>query len=101
MISTESENEATNDTQQTQPTERRKKQRAPWRTVILDDGTVKYNSKPLDPNYFKNYYQEKRKPVELCVIRCERCDKQTTFGHIKRHQQSYYCIRKHNERTSS
>ena len=27
----------------------------------LEDGTTKYNSKPTDPEYFKKYYQEKRK----------------------------------------
>ena len=38
------------------PIDRRKILKAEWRTIVLEDGTVKYNSKPNDPLYFSKYY---------------------------------------------
>ena len=71
--------------------DKRKILRAPWRTTILEDGTKKYNDKPLDPNYFKKYYDEKRKCKETKVIICELCNRRVTSGHIRRHQRSNIC----------
>ena len=36
----------------------------------LPDGS--YNKKPLDPNYFNNYYHSKGKEI----IKCNRCGKE-------------------------
>ena len=45
--------------------DRRKIKRTPWRTITLEDGTTKYNSKPNDPEYFKTYYHEKKSLTTL------------------------------------
>ena len=54
----------------------------------LADGT--YNSKPLDPDYFKKYWREHSNKEYKCPI-CEKvifsCDK------IKRHEKSRFCLR--------
>jgi len=71
--------------------DKRKILRAPWRTTILENGTKKYNDKPLDPNYFKKNYDEKRKGMETKVIICELCNRRVTSGHIRRHQRSNIC----------
>lgn len=53
----------------------------------LPDGT--YNSKPLDPDYFRKYWHEK-----LTVhIDCPRCGKSTGKGKIARHFKSAACIK--------
>ena len=84
MNSTESEPEAE------QPTvtkiDRRTIKRAPWRTTVLEDGTVKYNDKPNDPLYFQKYYDAKRKFQDAQRYRCECCNKEIAYGHKARHQ---------------
>ena len=96
MNSTESETIQTNE-QTTEKIDRRKIKRAPWRTIENEDGTTKYNSKPNDPDYFKKYWNEKRRDVESNVIICERCQKKFTQGHLTRHLKSTYCIKRYNE----
>jgi hypothetical protein len=50
----------------------------------------KYNHKPLDPEYFKKYWQEKL----LIHIECPRCGKLTGKGKISRHYKTLVCIKK-------
>ena len=95
MSSTESETTQTNE-----KIDRRKIKRALWRTTENEDGTTKYNSKPNDPDYFKKYWNEKRRDVESNVITCERCQKKFTYGHLTRHLKSTYCIKRYNEQMS-
>ena len=97
MDTTESENDVTKTEATLNETKKIKRQRAPWRTITLDDGTTKYNSKPFDPEYFKKYYIEKRKESESLIITCERCGRSHTTGHTTRHQKSKYCVKKYNE----
>ena len=85
---------------QTEKIDRRKIKRAPWRTIVNEDGTTKYNGKPNDPDYFKKYWSEKRKDVESIVITCDRCQKKFTLGHQSRHLKSTYCIKRYNEKMS-
>ena len=90
------------DTEETQEqtsekVDKRRIKRAPWRTTILEDGTIKYNDKPNDPEYFKKYWSEKRRDVESTVVVCERCQKKCTAGHLTRHLKSNYCIKRYNE----
>ena len=43
----------------------RKIKRAPWRTTALEnDGAIKYNVKPNDPEYFKKYYEENKEIIK-------------------------------------
>ena len=49
------------DTPSVEKNDKRKILRAPWRTTILEDGTIKYNIKPCDPLYYQKYYDEKGK----------------------------------------
>ena len=50
------------------------------------DGT--YNAKPLDPEYFKNYYHKAKQPKE-----CEVCGKVLASGsHMKRHRGTNKCM---------
>lgn len=93
MDTTESENSDI-----PQPVEKRKKQKAPWRTIVLEDGTTKYNSKPNDPLYFRKYYLDKRRDHEGAIVACERCQRELTLGHMNRHQKSNYCIKRYNEK---
>ena len=75
MTSTETSNE----TQQ-----RTRRPRNPDRH--LADGA--YNAKPLDPDYFKNYYHKSKEPKE-----CEVCGKTIASGsHMKRHRQTNHCM---------
>ena len=53
--------------------DRRKILRAEWRTTILEDGTIKYNKTPCDPNYYKKYYDEKQKAKYSASICCDKC----------------------------
>ena len=94
MDTTESEN---NDIPQ--PVDRRKIKRAPWRTITLEDGTTKYNSKPNDPEYFKKYYDEKRKFHDATQLTCEYCNKCFSRVHKARHEKSKYCIKARSEKT--
>ena len=68
-----------------------RKLRVPSRTVILEDGTVKYDNKPRDPKYFVNYYHSTRKFKEAVVVNCKLCDRPTTVGHLRRHMKTNIC----------
>ena len=52
----------------------------------LENG--KYNSKPLDKEYFNKYYHEKRK----VQIQCPRCGKNSTNGNLSKHQLTKSCL---------
>ena len=77
--------------------DRRKILRALWRTTILEDGTIKYNKTPCDPNYYKKYYDEKQKAKYSAIITCDRCQRNIAAGHIIRHQKTNICNKKYNE----
>jgi hypothetical protein len=77
----------------TQPTDKRKIRRALWRWN--EDGT--YNRKPKDPNYFNNYWHEKRKFIANLKIECEYCQKLTMKRNYLRHQQNKKCIEAKNK----
>ena len=53
----------------------------------LDPETGKYNNNPLDPNYFKTYFQEKTKGVSVECPHCHKLRKQIKNGkpHEDRH----------------
>ena len=51
-----------------------------------DEATGKYNSKPVDPEYFKKYYQNHREKVK-----CEICNKTTGKFKMYRHLKSQKC----------
>lgn len=50
-----------------------------------EDGT--YNSKPLDKNYFKNYYQNKL----ACKIDCPDCGRKISKTNLSKHRQTAIC----------
>ena len=75
--------------------------RAPSRTIILEDGTIKYNNKPTDPQYFVKYYHSTRKFKEAVIVNCELCHRQTTAGHKHRHQKTNICKKLYNLRLSN
>jgi hypothetical protein len=50
----------------------------------------KYNYKPLDPDYFKKYYQEKIKGVKT---NCQYCDCIITKENLIRHNKTKKCIK--------
>ena len=77
-----------------------KKLRVPSRTVILEDGTVKYDKRPRDPQYFINYYHSTRKFKEAIVVNCELCNRQTTVGHLRRHLKTTICKKFYNLRSN-
>ena len=77
--------------------DKRKILRAPWRTTILEDGTIKYNNKPCDPLYYNKYYDEKRKAIDGALVACELCQRKITSGHILRHQRSNICKKNYNQ----
>ena len=57
MNTTDSENDIT---QPVEKIDRRKIKKALWRTIALEDGTTKYDSKPNDPdNFLKNITTKK------------------------------------------
>ena len=99
MNSTESEHE---NVEQTIPQpiqiDRRTIKRAPWRTTVLEDGTIKYNDKPNDPLYFQKYYDAKRKFYDSQRYVCECCGKEIAYGHKARHLKTNYCIKAQNAR---
>ena len=80
-----------------QKIDRRKILRAEWRTTILEDGTIKYNNKPNDPDYFLKYYDKVRKEKESIIICCERCNRNIAQGHKIRHQKTNICNKRYNE----
>ena len=80
-----------------QTIDRRKILKAEWRTSVLEDGTVKYNSKPNDPLYFSKYYDSKRKEKESIIICCEKCNRFIAQGHKIRHEKSIICNKRYNE----
>lgn len=101
MDSTESEHEIEIDIPQpveTKPEkiDRRTIKRAPWRTTVLEDGTIKYNHKPNDPKYFQKYYDEKRKFMDAQRYTCEFCNKEIAYGHKARHQKTKHCLKTQN-----
>ncbi len=52
----------------------------------MPDGS--YNAKPLDPEYFKNYYHRSKEAIE-----CEVCGKTLASGsHMKRHRATNHCM---------
>ena len=55
---------------------------------LMPDGS--YNKKPLDPEYYKKYWQEKL----LIKIECPRCGIFTGKGKMSRHYTSGLCIKK-------
>ena len=79
-----------------QKIDRRKILKAEWRTIVLEDGTVKYNSKPNDPLYFSKYYDSK-KEKESIIICCEKCNRFIAQGHKIRHEKSIICNKRYNE----
>ena len=84
-----------------QDVDKPKKLRAPSRTIILEDGTIKYNNKPTDPQYFVKYYHSTRKFKEAVIVNCELCHRQTTAGHKHRHQKTNICKKLYNLRLSN
>lgn len=94
MDTTESENDIP---QPVEKVDRRKIKRALWRTITLEDGTTKYDNRPSDPNYFKKYYDEKKKAKVSLIIACDRCQKQIAAGHILRHQRTKLCEKRYYE----
>ena len=77
--------------------DRRTIKRSPWRTTVNEDGTTKYNDKPNDPNYFRNYWHEKRKFIANSKIECEYCQKLTMKRNYQRHQLLTKCIEAKNK----
>ena len=75
--------------------------RALWRYITLEDGSVKYNKHPIDINYYKKYYDEKRKAIDAAIITCELCNRHITSGHIHRHQRSNICKKNYNLRLNT
>ena len=101
MDNTESENEIVEIIVE-QPTikiDRRTIKRSPWRYTANEDGSIKYNHKPIDPLYFQKYYDEKRKFYDSKRYICECCNKEIALGHKARHQQTKYCIKAQNTKT--
>ena len=45
----------------------------------------KYDSRPLDPNYFKNYMNTK--------ITCPNCNRIVSRGNMTKHKQSKICLK--------
>ena len=86
------------DTPPVEKIDKRKILRAPWRTTILEDGTIKYSKKACDPLYYQKYYDEKRKEKEAIVITCELCLRRVACRHIHRHHRSNICKQKYNLR---
>lgn len=97
MNSTESENEIENAQPIVIKIDRRTIKRAPWRTTVNEDGTVIYNHKPLDPEYFKKYWHAKRKLIANLKFECEYCHQLTMRRHYERHQQRKSCIEAKNK----
>jgi hypothetical protein len=89
------------DIQPVEKIDKRTIKRAPWRTTILEDGTIKYNDRPCDPLYFKKYYDEKRKAIDGAIITCQLCQREVTSGHIHRHQRSNICKKYYNLRLNT
>ena len=94
MDSTESEHE---NVEQPIQIDRRTIKLAPWRTTVLEDGTIKYNDKPNDPDYFRKYWHAKRKLIANLKLECEYCHKLTMKRHYERHQQRKSCIEAKNK----
>ncbi len=52
----------------------------------MPDGSC--DAKPLDPEYFKNYYHRSKEPIE-----CEVCGKTLpSGGHMMRHRATNHCM---------
>ena len=94
-ISSDSETKPTE--QKHEKIDRRKIKRALWRTIENEDGTIKYNGKPNDPDYFKKYWHAKRKLIANLKFECEYCHKPTMKRHYERHQQRKSCIEAKNQ----
>ena len=94
MDNTETENDII--TEPIKKIDRRTIKRAPWRTTVNEDGTIKYNDKPNDPDYQKKYWLEKRKELDSTIIVCQCCGRNIALGHKTRHQKTKYCIKRSN-----
>ena len=60
---------------------------------LMPDGT--YNKKPLDPDYYKNYWKTKLASVK---VECPRCGTLTGKCKIARHYTTALCIQKTQDR---
>ena len=97
MTSTESETIQTNEPI-TEKIDRRKIKRAPWRTTVLEDGTLKYNDKPNDPHYHRKYWHAKRKDTMCSKINCEICGASISKAHLlRRKQTTKKCVEMQNQ----
>ena len=87
---TQPENTPTESQTEKQPEkiDRRTIKRAPWRTTVLEDGTVKYNDKPNDPHYHAKYYHAKRRIILCSPVNCEICGATVSKAHLTRHKQT-------------
>ena len=94
MSSTDPEHEAE---QITKPTDNCKIKRALWR--YSPDGT--YNNEPINPDYFRNYWDEKRKFIANLKFECEYYHKLTMTRHYERHQKRKSCIEAKNKQMES
>ena len=57
----------------------------------MPDGT--YNNKPIDPEYFKNYYRKHYSCQYTCLI----CGKElNNIQKIKRHEMTKFCLKARN-----
>ena len=66
-----------------EPQHVKQRKSAPWRRNA--DGT--YNSKPSDPEYFKNYYRKK----VMCRVQCEYCLKLIQKTKLQKHHNTLRC----------
>lgn len=83
-----SDSEETIPEPQPEKIDRRRIKRAPWRTTVLEDGTIKYNDKPNDPHYHAKYYHAKRRVILCSPVNCEICGATVSKAHLTRHKQT-------------
>ena len=77
---------STDDGNQNDKIDRRKILRAPWRTTINEDGTIKYNKNPIDPEYNNKYYHAKRKVILCGKVECDLCGSVVSKARLTRHK---------------
>ena len=61
------------------------KRSSPWR---YNEETLKYNNKPIDKDYFKNYMAVR--------VPCPNCGKQVLRGDMSKHKKRAICINNSN-----
>ncbi len=89
MNSTETENKIENE-----KIDKRRIKRAPWRTTVDENGNVKYNDKPLDPDYHNKYYHQKRKNILSSKVQCDLCGSYICKAQLTRHKKTALkCVR--------